>query len=330
MSELDWPPRIDLARTPTPLERLDRWSERLGTELWMKRDDLTGVALSGNKVRKLEFLLAEARALGADTVITCGGINSNHARATAIACARLGLRAHLVLRGTDRHPATGNLLLDRWAGAHIELIPPDRWPSVHGSMTARADQLTAEGRTPYLIPEGGSNGLGCMGYARAALELLQDAATAGIRVGRVVHALGSGGTTAGLALGFAAAKVPGIDCVGVCVADDASTFDTKIRHIVEDSVRRGISSWSAAHPARWRALDGYVGPGYAQTTAADLRAHRDVARTEGIVVDPVYTGKAFSALADLPPPSDGVTIFLHTGGIFELFAFADRIDALEG
>lgn len=321
MSDFAWPARLDLARTPTPLERLDRWSRRVGYDLWVKRDDLTGVALSGNKIRKLEFLLADAVAAGADTIITCGGVNSNHARATAVACARLGLRAHLVLRGEDRSPPTGNLLLDRWVGAEIELITPEQWKDVDARMAERAARLGAEGRNAYVIPEGGSNGLGCLGYARAAYELIEDAAAAEIRVGRVVHALGSGGTTAGLALGFAMAGASGIDCVAICVADDAATFDGKIRHIVEDAVQRRYLTWSEAHRARWRAIDGYVGPGYAQTTPADMSAHREVARSEGLIVDPVYTGKAFRALQDLEPV-EGATVFVHTGGIFELFAFS--------
>ena len=321
MSDFAWPPRLDLARTPTPLERLDRWSQRTGCDLWVKRDDLTGVALSGNKIRKLEFLLAEAVETGADTVITCGGVNSNHARATAVACARLGLRAHLVLRGEDRVPPTGNLLLDRWVGAEVEFITPEQWRDVNAHLEDRADRYRSEGRAAYVVPEGGSNGLGCLGYARAAYELLEDAAAAGIRIGRVVHALGSGGTTAGLALGFAMAGAPGIECVAVCVTDDAATFDTKIRHIVEDAVQREYLTWSEAHRARWQAVDGYVGPGYAQTTDAAMAEHREVAQTEGLIVDPVYTGKAFRALGDLDP-APGATVFVHTGGIFELFAFA--------
>lgn len=328
MSDVHWPARLDLARTPTPLERLDRWSARLGHEIWVKRDDLTGVAISGNKIRKLEFLLADAVEQGADTVITCGGVNSNHARATAVACARLGLRAHLVLRGEDRRPAVGNLLLDRWVGAHIDFISADAWPRVNAIMGDVADRYRADGRRPYVVPEGGSNGLGAMGYVRAAVELLEDAAAAGVKVGRVVHALGSGGTTAGLALGLTAADASGVDCVGVCVTRDAAAFEPDIRHIVEDAVQRSFFTWTAAHGARWRALDGYVGSGYAQASEALLRACRELARVEGLVVDPVYTGKAFSALADLPPPADGVTVFLHTGGIFELFAYADTIDLI--
>jgi D-cysteine desulfhydrase len=191
MPEIAWPSRLDLARTPTPLERLDRWSDRIGHELWIKRDDETGVALSGNKIRKLEFLLPEAAEQRADTVITCGGVNSNHARATAVACARLGLRlSKLVLRGADRHPATGNLLLDRWVGAEVEFITPEQWPDVNAIMSARADAHAATGGRAYVVPEGGSNGLGAMGYVRTAFELLEDAAAAEIRIGRVVHALG--------------------------------------------------------------------------------------------------------------------------------------------
>lgn len=327
-AEPTWPRRLDLARTPTPLERLDRWSDRLGYELWVKRDDLTGTVITGNKIRKLEFLLAAAVDRGADTVITCGGVNSNHARATAVASVRLGLRPHLLLRGEDRRPATGNLLLDRWMGAHIELVTPEDWERVDDLMAQRAADHEGAGRRAYVIPEGGSNGLGCLGYARAAAELLEDAVAAGVRVGRIVHALGSGGTTAGLALGLATAEASAVENLAVCVTRDAAWFDPRIHRVIDDAVQRGYFTWREAHRARWRVVEGYAGRGYAETTEAELQAHRELARVEGLVVDPVYTGKAFRALADLGPPTDGVTVFLHTGGIFELFAYADAIDAL--
>jgi D-cysteine desulfhydrase len=236
-----------------------------------------------------------------------------------VACARLGLRAHLILRGLDRSPPSGNLLLDRWVGAEVEFITAQAWPEVDALMAERAARYHRDGRTAYVVPEGGSNGLGCLGYARAARELLDDAAAAGVRIRRVVHAIGSGGTTAGLALGFAMAGATGVECIAVCVTDDAATFDAKIRHIIEDAVQRQFLTWSEAHGARWRAVDGYVGPGYAQTTEAAMQEHSEVGRVEGLIVDPVYTGKAFRALSDLEPV-DGATVFLHTGGIFELWA----------
>ena len=303
-------PRVELARIPTPLEPLE-------PRVWIKRDDLTGAALSGNKVRKLEFLLADALDKAAPAVVTCGGVNSNHARATAVACARLGLECHLVLRGEDRQPPTGNLLLSRFAGATTQFITHAQWPHVHEIMAE-----AAEARSAYVVPEGGSNGLGAMGYLAATKEML---AQTGPDVRRIVHAVGSGGTTAGLALGVASAGRADIEVVGVCVCDDAATFDTKIQSIIDDAADRGLVPHRAAEAARWRIKDGYIGPGYAETTPEAMERLRAITRSTGLFFDPVYTGKAFLALHDLPPLPEGDTVFVHTGGIFELFAFADHV-----
>ncbi len=318
------PPRLRLARLPTPLERLDRTSERLGLDLWVKRDDLTGIALSGNKVRKLEYLFAEAEARGATAVVTCGGVNSNHARATAVAAARRGLSARLLLRGQDRHPPTGNLLLDRLFGAEIHFCDDEGWLGKDAQM---AELAGADG---YVIPEGGSNGLGALGYVRAAAELAEQAHDLGMRLGRVVHGIGSGGTTAGLALGFSALGLD-VDVVAVAVMKDSQHFDPIVARLVSDATSRGFVDSSVAAAARWRVLDGYVGGGYAATSAAEMDVYAEIARKEGLVLDPVYTGKAFLPLArGALPPADGATVFLHTGGIFELFAYAPTIERLHG
>jgi len=279
----------------------------------IKRDDLTGVALSGNKVRKLDYLLAAAQ--GAARVVTCGGVNSNHARATAVACAQLGLPCRLVLRGEDRRPPTGNLLLSRFVGASVRFITPEAWPEVDAIM---AEEAGADG---HVVPEGGSNGLGCLGYVDAASELLQQV---GDRMVRIVHAVGSGGTTAGLALGLARAGRTDVEVVGVCVCDDGPTFDQRIRRILSDAVARGVATEAEVAAARWRIQEGFVGPGYARTDPDSMAALRALAR-RGLILDPVYSGKAFLALRHLPPV-EGETVFVHTGGIFELFAFADRIE----
>ncbi len=326
--EIDWPARVHLARLPTPLEPLETWSRDVGYALWIKRDDLTGVALSGNKVRKLEYLIADAERSGADTLITCGGVNSNHARATAVAGARRGLGVHLVLRGNPPAVPNGNLLLDGWVGAHVDFITAAAWPEVQAWMERWADDLRGRGQKPYVIPEGGSNAVGVMGYVRAAIELVGQAQGAGIPLSRVVHATGSGGTTAGLALGLAAAGREDVECIGICVAPDAATFDRKITGLLDDVVDRGFASAGARSRARWRCIDGYVGAGYAETTPESLRALRTFARAEGVIVDPVYTGKALLALSDLEA-RDGITVFLHTGGLFELFAHADSISRLD-
>ena len=318
------PPRIQLARTPTPLERLDRTSRHLDIDLWVKRDDLTGTALSGNKVRKLEYLLADLKAQGCTGVVTCGGVNSNHARATAVAAARLGLRAHLLLRGADRVPPSGNLLIDRWVGAQTTFVDQAGWLERNARMKEIAEVEGGYG----VIPEGGSNGLGALGYVRCAAELVSDMRRLGVDIRRIVHACGSGGTTAGLALGLAALELD-IDVIAVAVMADRKHFDAVIRSIVEDAVVRGWVAETIARRARWTVLDGYVGQGYAKTSPEEMAAHHALARREGVIVDPVYTGKAFLPIARRElRETAGTTVFLHTGGLFELFAYPNEVAAL--
>lgn len=322
-------PRVALARAPTPLERLSRTSAALGAEIWVKRDDLTGLELSGNKVRKLELLCADALDRGADTLITCGGVNSNHARATAVAAARLGLGCHLVLRGEDRAPPAGNLLLDRLVGAGVTFITLAEWQHRDRLMAELAGKLEVEGKRPYVIPEGGSNALGSLGYARAVPELLEQAEASGLAVRRVVHAVGSGGTTAGLALGLAAAGRSDIDVLGVAVCDDAAYFDAKIAGILDEALARGDIDAELRAAARWRILEGHKGRGYALSTPEELADYVALARREGLFVDPVYTGKAYRGLLAEARAGclEGITVFLHTGGMFELFAHGAELGA---
>lgn len=318
MTSFDIEP-VSLANLPTPLERLDRTSEALGIDLWVKRDDLTGAALSGNKVRKLEFLCAEARQQAADLLITCGAVTSNHCRATAVAAARLGLDSHLVLRGEEPAVPDGNLLLDRLVGAGTTFITHAQWAARNEIMADIAAAAQAAGRRPYVIPEGGSNALGALGYRRAAAELRRQAHERGLALGAVWHATGSGGTTAGLALGFADTDVA---VHGVAVCDDAAYFDGVIRRI--------LAPFDAA--ARWQIVEGYQGVGYARATDEELAFYAEVARREGLILDPVYTGKAFRALCLEARagrvPRDRTTVFLHTGGIYGVFSFAAGFSSL--
>ena len=324
--------RRPLAHLPTPLESLASHGEPRGLDLWVKRDDLTGSALSGNKVRKLEYLVAEARAQGADTLITCGAVTSNHARATAVAAARVAMRSHLLLRGAEGVP-DGNLLLDRFLGAGTTFIDPSDWPERSERMEAIARAMRDAGRTPFVIPEGGSNARGSLGYVRAATELLAQVEQGGRRLRRVVHATGSGGTTAGLALGFAAHGRDDIDVIGVAVCDDRAYFDDVVRGIHAQGVEHRHWPADVADRARWTIWEGHQGRGYAETTPEEMAFLADVARSTGLVFDPVYSGKAFRALmreaeAGRVPSGDGCTVFLHTGGIFGLFSFARQILAL--
>ena len=329
------PPRTPLAHIPTPLQRLDRLSAELGIDLWVKRDDLTGAALSGNKVRKLEFLCAAATSpdVAADTLITCGAVTSNHCRAAAVAAAHLGLRSHLVLRGTPPDVPDGNLLLAQFVGAETTFITQAQWVDRDAIMAEVADRLAREGRRSYVIPEGGSNAVGAWGYVLGAAELVEDARAADLDLRRVVHAVGSGGTTAGLALGFAG-LLPEVDVVGVAVCDDGPYFDGVVGRICAGARAATPTPPGVAAQPRWQILAGYQGAGYAQTTPEEIAFYRHVARSEGMILDPVYTGKAFRALYEEARagriPADGTTVFLHTGGIYGLFSFAAALGSSSG
>jgi len=333
---LKYPERIALARTPTPLERADRTSAELGIELFFKRDDLTGAELTGNKVRKLEFLFADARAQEADMVITCGGEQSNHCRATALAATRLGLRSRVLLRTADptRPPAvTGNILLDRMAGAEVQWITPADYARRAAIMGEVAEQLARAGRRPYVIPEGGSNAVGAWGYVHAAAELDADLAALPARPTTIVYACGSGGTGAGLVLGAALLgwRERGIRVCGVNVCDDRAYFVRVIRQICrdfEDRYRLGVEIGDGDIDI----ADGHVGLGYARSRPEELRDIVDLARREALILDPVYTGKAFHGMLrelerDRARFAERV-VFLHTGGIFGLFPAADQMAPL--
>jgi len=330
------PPRLSLARTGTPLEPLVRTSAALGIELWIKRDDLTGSELSGNKVRKLEFLLAEAVEQGADHVITCGGEQSNHCRATALAAARAGVAAHLVLRTEDPDrppPVSGNILLDRLAGASIRWISRPDWRHRDAIMAEEAERLRSTGRRPYVIPEGGSNATGTWGYIGCAGELADDLAALPDRPTTVIYACGSGGTGAGLVLGaqLHGLTARGVRVAGVNVCDDRDYFVAAIGRICADFTAR----WPVGigiRPADIEIVDGYVGAGYAKSRPEELATLRDLCRRDGVVLDPVYTGKAFHGLVtelgrDRRRFGERV-VFVHTGGIFGLFPVAAELAPL--
>jgi D-cysteine desulfhydrase len=328
---IPYPPRLPLARLPTPLEPLRRASAALGVEILVKRDDLTGSVETGNKIRKLELLCAEAVATGADVLLTCGGAQSNHARATALAAARLGLGARLFLRVPDPSsppPLQANLLLDRLAGAEIVWISREQYRQRAAIMAAAAGELAAAGRRPYVIPEGGSNALGAWGYVRAVEELAADLAG---RPATVIYAAGSGGTGAGLIAGVA---LLGLDLrvVGVNVCDDRATFVAAIGGIVEELARAWGLELDFERERDVEILDGYVGRGYAESRPEELRDLAELARTEGVVLDPVYTGKAWHGMASelrRDPRAFGERIvFLHTGGVFGLFPKAAELAPL--
>ena len=315
---------------PTPLQPLTRLSERLGVTVLCKRDDLTGAALSGNKVRKLEFLLADASRRGFDGVITTGGQQSNHARATAVAAATMGLGCMLVLRTADpAHPPApcGNILLDRLVGASIIWITPQQYAHRDAIMTEEAARMERRGQGRYaVIPEGGSNALGAWGYVRCAEEL---GAQLGRRPATVVCAVGSGGTLAGLLAGVRLLDLP-YRIVGVCVCDDRAYFQRHIAAILEEMARDyGVD---VALPAdRIEIWEDYVGRGYALSTDEELRLIVDMARLEGVITDPVYTGKALGGLVTELERGRELTepvVFVHTGGVFGLFPAQEQLTPL--
>ncbi len=320
------PPRLHLARLPTPLEPLDRlsaaWS---GPTLWVKRDDLTGFGLSGNKVRKLEFHLAAAAAAGADTVITCGATQSNHCRTTAIACARLGLQAHLLLRtagGTDPGPPTGNYLLDRLAGATCQFVTPADYAHRDEIMAGIAAELAATGRRPWVIPEGASDGLGMWGFVVAMEELAAqlDQALPGVPV-TVWHAASSGATTAGMGWAVDDAGM-GHRLVACSVGDTISDLERRLATIWSEAA--ATADCGGLPRPSLELVDDHVGLGYGQTTAAEWETQAEATRLTGLILDPTYTGKAIHGLkVDIAAgrfDRDDHVVFWHTGGGFAVFA----------
>lgn len=360
-SSLRFPPRVELANLPTRVQSLDRLSSELGgPHFFVKRDDETGSDLSGNKVRKLEFLLAEAEREQADLILTCGGIQSNHCRATALAARRRGMDSILFLRGEDPPDRDGNLFLDSLIGADIRFVTPETYADRQRVMSEEAQRQKAAGRRPYIIPEGGSNALGSLGYVAMLVELMDQAiesremrdpklGSGETRVGsgsvaprsadrsrfpwdHIVCATGSGGTVAGLLLG---ARLLGLETKiwGINVCDDARYFEDRVLDI------------AAQFEARWRAellpsgtpapapldrgsiqiLEGYKGPAYARTYSEEIDLIREVAQRDGLLLDPVYTGKAFHGMLVEARGGrfgrDTNVLFVHTGGIFSLFAY---------
>lgn len=330
MLNLAGQPRARLGSWPTPLEECPRLSAALGgPHLWVKRDDLTGLALGGNKVRKLEYLLGAAIRRGADTIITTGGPQSNHARLTAAACRRLGLDVTLVLSGFSEGPLTafqGNLLLDHLFGARVITLEDDSDEAVEAALAEEVANLTRRGRRPYIIPLGGSNAVGNLGYVGASLEIAAQAAAEGVDFDHVFVTTGSGGTHAGLHLGLAG-YMPRTRVHGVTISREPVASAARVAAMAgETAALLGLDPEATPPPL---VHGGYVGDGYAVPTPAGWEAILLAARTEGLVLDPVYTGKALSGLIGLiregtfPPTS--TILFVHTGGAPGLMAQAEGL-----
>ncbi|VUD56556.1 D-cysteine desulfhydrase [Thalassocella blandensis] len=362
---LNRPQKLSLACTPTPLRHLKHVSSRLGGKnLWLKCDDLTGGLISGNKVRKLEYLLFDALQQGANTVVTCGGLQSNHCRATAVLCAQLGLHCHLVLRAD--HPfdeeeeergadylseLTGNLLISELCGATISIFSPSyyqrnlntiladvaqRYSGAQATEEAGKDgvdmggvAINGMGKAAYIIPTGGSNSLGLWGYIDAYDELIEQCQQQEFSPDAIVCASGSGGTQGGLTL--AASVSQDVKVYGFAVCDSAPYFQRKIQ--------QDVASWQASYgigseidlvgALQIRTNDSYIGPGYGKGYDALFTCIAEVARLDGVVLDPVYTGKAFYGMLEEIKHGElqdcDNIVFLHTGGIYGIFPFAQNL-----
>lgn len=328
--KLDRFPRIPLAQYPTPLEYLPRLSAEVGRELYIKRDDGLGPGLGGNKTRKLEYLLAEARRRGVRKVVTFGGLQSNHARITAAACRKLGLEPHLFYFDPRPEAMPGNLLLNQIFGAHMHFVAFGGGGGMTLEASNRLVRLAAWLRLGrhYFIPVGGHTWLGCLGYARAALEIHQQASEMGIANAHLITAAGTGGTLAGLLAGLSLLDSP-LSPLGIDVGKLWKGFATSVARLTMEICQR-LGEKRPFHAQDVPLLEEiYSAPKYGTPSAECLQAIRKLARLEGILLDPVYTGKAFAGMFDLIDKGqlgqDEPIIFLHTGGLPALFAFEDQL-----
>lgn len=321
------PRRVALAQLPTPLVSLPRLGRSLNNaKIWFKRDDLTGLELSGNKVRKLEYVLADAIARGCDTIITEGTPQSNHCRATAAACAKLGLGCHLLFRpDAPDGPAVGNHLLDTLFGARVSSFHREEFSAKRERIIADLiAEYEQDGQKARYTPMGASEPLGCWGYIRAAAELAEQIAGVGIGRCDIVVAISSGATYAGLLLGKAIHRLDDWRVWAVPVSDDREHHEGMLRTLCEQAIGEyGLPIEIDEIEPRF--IEGYVGAGYAIPYEAAVDALRELAREEGLLLDPVYTAKAFCAVRDCCSDGrlghDRPVVFVHTGGLFSDFAW---------
>jgi L-cysteate sulfo-lyase len=321
-------PRFRLAQLPTPIERLERLSQELGgPELLIKRDDQTGLALGGNKTRKLEFLVGQALEQGADTLVTAGAAQSNHCRQTAAAAAKAGLQCELILSGQKPELPNGNLLLDELLGAKCHWIERSQFPV---KLSKLPEELRAQGRKPYVIGIGGSNGVGATGYVLAMMELMEQLRATQQHADHIVFASSSGGTQAGMVLGARVAEFAG-RLHGVSVDKDdleREAYEEEVAQIANECAQY-IGADVRLAKKHIKVVYGYTGEGYGVVSNLEREAIRLMARREGIILDPVYTGRAFGGLLDLIRKGAfkrGETVlFWHTGGTPALFAYAKEL-----
>ena len=325
-------PKVRLGHLSTPLEPMDRLSEILGgPRLWVKRDDCTGLSSGGNKTRKLEFLMADAQSKGADTIITQGATQSNHARQTTAAAAKLGMECHILLEdrtgsNDNNYILNGNVLLDRLHGASVS--KRSGGTDMNLEMQDFADALIEKGKKPYIIPGGGSNPIGALGYVNCARELTEQASEIGLKIDALVHATGSAGTQAGLVTGLAAIQSH-IHLLGIGVRAPKDKQEQMVFDLAQktaDYLDTGIE----IERDKVRAICDYVGAGYGLPTDGMIKAVKLLAQSEGLLFDPVYSGKGLDGLIDQIKKGyfagmDNV-VFLHTGGSAALFGYPETFE----
>jgi len=319
-------PRLEFIGAPTPLEYLPRFSDYLGRDIFIKRDDVTPMAMGGNKLRKLEFLAADALREGADTLITAGAIQSNHVRQTAAVAAKLGLHCVALLEnpiGTraENYLTNGNRLLLDLFNVQVEMVEALTDPTAQ--LEELATRLEAQGFRPYVIPVGGSNALGALGYVESALEIAQQCEGA-VSLSSVVVASGSAGTHAGLAVGLEQ-LLPDVELIGVTVSRSVAEQKPKVVTL-QQAVAAQLELKAKADILLW---DDYFSPGYGTPNEEGMEAVKLLARLEGILLDPVYTGKAMAGLIDGIAQKrfkdEGPILFVHTGGAPALFAYHPHV-----
>jgi D-cysteine desulfhydrase len=315
--------RVSIANLPTPVHHFPRLSEQFGINLFIKRDDLTESVASGNKLRKMEYVLYDAVKQSADTLATCGGIQSNHCRAVAWIAAKTGLNCILLLRGEKPQALLGNHLIDCLLGAETRFFSKDEFQNINEIGNQVCDELAEKGNKPYYIPMGASIATGSLGYVRMVKELMEDNQT----FDHMYVALGSGGTLAGILLGCQYFKYPG-KIHGIAVCDDIPYFTTELNRIQQEFETHYNISLDLSDSEQVMD-DNYVGIGYALNTEDELRTLKKLAETEGLILDPVYTLKAFIGMIDhiqkgIIKPGEKV-LFLHTGGHYGLFPKSDEL-----
>lgn len=324
-TKLEMPPRFQLAMVPTPLETLFiAPSSESGVEIFIKRDDLTGSELSGNKIRKLEFIFYDAVSCRSDIILTCGGVGSNHCRAVAAIAARIGIDCELTLMGKPPAIPDGNLLLNSLYKTKTRYITVSEYEkNIDNILTKRANTLIKRGRNPYIIPEGASNPLGVWGYFLAGLELKKQLDTAGIKADYITCAVGSGGTYTGLLAASLYLKWP-VKIIGFAVNRNSAYFTDKITDLIE----RFIRTYKVNLSFKQSAIiidDGYIGPGYAKISNKEALFIKKIAANTGIILDPAYTSKSMLGLFDYIKkgkvnPNSNV-VFIHTGGLLSIFPY---------